>query len=280
MSNNKKPTQFYATMSTSIVLVLVSLFLLIFFHSNNITNIVKENINILVELEEKLPSGQIENIQKIISSYRGVITKSVQFVDKQEALDMMSGELNISQIPEENPFKDIIRFNLTNEMYSEELIKEIKSKIELEKGVIGLYYENDTVDLVKTNLEKVSLGILALAVCFIILALAIIFNTVRLTLYSDIKQIKTMKIVGAENSFIKKPYLRTAFRMSVIGLITVIIFVLALCVYLIQSNSIFAEIIQWKYVGLTVLMSFLSAFFIQIVTTNAIINQFLRKTDR
>ena len=47
MSKNSRPTQFYATVSTSIVLVLISLFLLMFFHSSNITNIVKENINIL-----------------------------------------------------------------------------------------------------------------------------------------------------------------------------------------------------------------------------------------
>ena len=50
MSKTNKPTQFYATVSTSIVLILVSIFLLIFLHSGNITNIVKQNINILIDL--------------------------------------------------------------------------------------------------------------------------------------------------------------------------------------------------------------------------------------
>jgi len=168
MAKNSKPTQFYATMSTSIVLVLISLFLLIFFHSSNITNIVKENINILVELEDKLPSGSIENIKNTIEKYDGVIPASVQFVSKKDALLLMSKELNISQNSEENPFRDLIKFNLFNTDYSEDKIKEIKSAVELEKGVIGLYFENDSVDLVKTNLEKVSLGILILAFsCFI-----------------------------------------------------------------------------------------------------------------
>ena len=160
------------------------------------------------------------------------------------------------------------------------MIKEIKSKVELEKGVIGLYYENDSVDLVKTNLQKVSFGILILAFCFVILALAIIFNTVKLTLYSDIKQIKTMQMVGAENSFIKKPYLRAAFNMSTKAILAVIIFVGLLCGYLIQSQSIFAEIIQWQYVLLTIGISFLSAFIIQFFTTNSIINQFLKREGR
>jgi len=280
MAKNSKPTQFYATMSTSIVLVLISLFLLIFFHSSNITNIVKENINILVELEDKLPSGSIENIKNTIEKYDGVIPASVQFVSKKDALLLMSKELNISQNSEENPFRDLIKFNLFNTDYSEDKIKEIKSAVELEKGVIGLYFENDSVDLVKTNLEKVSLGILILAFCFVVLALAIIFNTIRLTLHSDIKQIKTMQMVGADNSFIKRPYLREAFWMSSKSVLAVLIFVSVLCIYLIQTNSIFAEIIQWKYVALAVLISFIAAFLLQFLTTDIIINRFLRREGR
>jgi len=280
MAKNSKPTQFYATMSTSIVLVLISLFLLIFFHSSNITNIVKENINILVELEDKLPSGSIENIKNTIAKYDGVIPASVQFVSKKDALLLMSKELNISQNSEENPFRDLIKFNLFNTDYSEDKIKEIKSAVELEKGVIGLYFENDSVDLVKTNLEKVSLGILILAFCFVVLALAIIFNTIRLTLHSDIKQIKTMQMVGADNSFIKRPYLREAFWMSSKSVLAVLIFVSVLCIYLIQTNSIFAEIIQWKYVALAVLISFIAAFLLQFITTDIIINRFLRREGR
>jgi cell division transport system permease protein len=280
MSKSRKPTQFYATMSTSIVLVLISLFLLIFFHSNNITNIVKENINILVELEDRLPSGEIENLKRIISGYEGVIPSSVEYLTKESALEIMSKELNITQTSEENPFKDIIKFNLHHDSYSEKVIQGVKSKIELEKGVIGMYYENDSVDLVKTNLDKVSLGILVLAFCFIILAMAIIFNTIQLTLYSDIKEIKTMQMVGADNSFIKKPYLKAAFWLSTKAVTTVVIFIAILSLYMIRSSSIFAEIIQWEFVGLTILISFLVGFFIQFTTTNTIINRFLKKEGR
>lgn len=280
MAQKNKPTQFYATMSTSIVLILISLFLLIFFHSNNITNIVKENINILVELRDNIPSSEVESLRKIVSDYEGVIPSSVKYVPKTEALQMMSKELSISQIADDNPFKDLIIFNLSNDFYDEKTIKLIKAQIELEKGVLGMYYENDSVELVKSNLNKLSFGILVLAFCFVVLALAIIFNTVKLTLYSDIKQIKTMQIVGAENAFIKKPYLRDAFWMSAKAIIAVIVFIALLCTYLKQSESIFAEIIQWRYVGLTILLSFIGAFFIQFFTTNAIINQFLSKESR
>lgn len=279
MSKNTRPTQFYATISTSIVLVLIALFLLIFFHSTNITNIVKENINILVELEDNLPAGQIDHLKKVLISQNGVIAQSVSYVDKNEALKLMSGDMALSGSIEENPFKDIIKFNLRYDAYSGEKINDIKSQIELEKGVSGLYYENESIESVKSNLEKLSLGILILAICFIVLALAIIFNTVKLTLHADAKLVKTMQMVGAENSFIKKPYLRSAFKIVLQAGLAVIIIIGLLCLLLIQSASVFAEIIQWEYVGLTVVISFVAAFIIQFGATNSILNNYLKHTN-
>ncbi|HRO08767.1 MAG TPA: permease-like cell division protein FtsX [Saprospiraceae bacterium] len=276
MSKNKKPSQFYATASTSIVLVLISLFLLIFLHSTNITNIVKQNINILVELKNDLPQGEIDNITQSIEAFSGVLKESIEFLDKESALKLMNKEMNISSELEGNPFNDLIKFNLKSDQYSESKIAEIKKSIELEKGVISLYHENESLDMVQKNLERISYGVLVLALCFVILSLSIIYNTIQLTLYSDIKEIKTMQMVGAERSFIKKAYLREAFRMSVKSIAVMILFVLLLCFYLIYTNSIFAEILQWYYVVLTVLLSIFIAFFIQFSTTNRILNKFLK----
>ncbi len=279
MSKNSKPSHFYATISTSIVLVLISLFLLMFFHSSNITNIVTENINILVELEDKLPAGQIDQLRKVLINQPGVIAESVVFVDKNEAQKMMTGDMVLSSPDDENPFRDIIKFNLRHDAYSDQNIKDIKTQIELEKGVSGLFHENESINAVKANLERISMGILILAICFVVLALAIIFNTVKLTLHADAKIVKTMQMVGAEKSFIKKPYLRSALNIVLRASLAVLIFITALCAVLIQSNSVFAEIIQWEYVALTIVISFISAFIIQFGATNSIINNYLRQIN-
>jgi cell division transport system permease protein len=277
MATNKRPTYFYATMSTSIVLVLISLFLLLFFHSTQITNIVRENINLLVELEEQMPQVQIQAIQKNIGSIEGVKPGSVRFVSRGEALQTMAKELNLSQEEGENPFRDLIVFNLLSEYYSDAKLRELKDAIELEKGVTGVYFENDNVAAIKANLEKVALGILILALCFVVLAVAIIFNTIKLTLYSDQKMIQTMQMVGADDAFIRKPYLQAAFWMSLQASVAVLICVLGLCVYLIQSGNIFGEIIQWQWVGVTILLSAIVSFVIQFSSTLRIINSYLRQ---
>lgn len=277
MAKNSKPNQFYATVSTSIVLILVSIFLLIFLHSGNITNIVKQNINILIELENDLPTAEVDRLVNVVKTNQGVIPTSVRFVSKTDALNTMAKELVVTQDENDNPFQDIIMFNLKAEDYSESLIKDIKYKIELEKGVIGLYHESESLDQVKKNLEKVSLGILVLAACFVILALSIIFNTIQLTLYSDLKEIKTMQMVGAFDSFIKKPYLKMAFWMAIKAGLTVVIFILGLCFYGYYSDSIFSEIIQWRFVIASLLISILLAILLQLLATNYIISRFLTK---
>ncbi len=125
-----------------------------------------------------------------------------------------------------------------------------------------------------------SLGILILAFCFIVLAIAIIFNTIQLTLYSDIKEIRTMQMVGAENSFIKKPYIKSAFLMALKSTLIVIIIIAIATTYLIYTQNVVTEIIQIRYVLLTFAITGIIAFIMQFYTTNLIINRFLKRERR
>lgn len=276
MARIKKPSSFYTTLSTTIVLVLISLFLLLYFHTNNITNIVKENINILVELEDNLPQGAIDDLKSKLANNPNIIPSSVAFVSKESALKIMSKDIEGLDI-DENPFKNIIEFNIKSANYSDATVQQLKTDLNLEKGVIGIYHENESLEDIKSNIQRISLGILVLAVVFIVLALSIIFNTIRLTLLNDKKLIKTMQMVGANPSFIKKPYLREVFFVSVQAALITVVIIGGLIGYLVYSQNIFGEVIQWPYVLVSVALAFLSAFFILILTSNSTINSFLAK---
>ncbi len=275
MANPKKPTQFYATASTTIVLVMLSFFLLLFLHSSRITNIAKENLNILVEVEDNLLDDQKNALLGILKEFKGVKLSSIVYIPKDAAKKQMSEEMSILDTSIVNPFKDVIKFNIESELYSEDLIKTIKDKLELEKGVLGVFHENENIKAMKANLLKISFGILMIAICFIILAVAIIFNTIKLTLYSDIKEIKTMQMVGAENEFIKKPYLKTAFSIAIRATCIMSFIVIGLCFWLWNSDELIKEILDWKLVAATILVAGTTALCIQIITTNLIIRRFL-----
>jgi cell division transport system permease protein len=280
MTQKSKPTSFYATVSTSIVLVLISLFLLLYLHSGNITNLVKEQINILVELEDNLPQPEINSLQREIAGFEGVKSESIEFISKSQALQEMSKEFSLAESGIENPFRDVLRFNVKSTYYEEGYINQVKAQLELEKGVAGIYHENENISSVKSNLDSFSFGILILAMCFVVLAMAIIYNTIRLTLYGDMKEIKTMKMVGASNTFIKGPYLRNAFVMAFKSMIAVVVFVALLCIYILQSNSVFSDIINWFYIVFAIATSFIIALILQMATTNATLNSFLKREGK
>lgn len=276
MASQNRPTFFYATVSVTIVLVLTSIFLTLFLHANHITDIVKQNLNILVEVQDVMPVAEIDRLKKVIMSKEGVIPASIEFVGKEKALEYMSKELTQLSEELENPFRNLIKFNLRADFYTDNYIKQIQNDLEFEKGVIGLYYENDSIDLIKSNINQVSYIILGLTAIFVFLTLAIIFNTIRLTLFADIKFIRTMQIVGAENKFIAGPYYTSAFKMSLVANTIILLVLGVLYYYGIFYNAIIGEILNPFLLLLTWGLCLVLALLITLGSTYWVIHKFLK----
>lgn len=278
MTKIRRPSTFYATISITIVLILVGLFLTLFLHTSNITNILKQNINILVEVQDVLPESELERIIKLIKNTEGVIPEKVEFIEKEKALEFMSQEFGQLSGDIENPFKDIIKFNVRAEYFNEKKIQSLKNELELEKGVLGFYYENEGVDIVKKNLTNFSWVILGLASIFVLLSIAIIYNTLRLTLFADEKKIKTMQIVGATGSFIRKPYYLWAIRMSFTATLAVVLVLSALYSYAMFYNPLLVELLELRFLMFTVIICFSIALFITLTASRIILQKFLKST--
>ena len=276
MAGFKRPTTFYATVSITIVLVLVGLFLTLFFHTGNITNILKQNINILVEVQDVMPGPELQRIISVISSMEGVIPETVEFIDKEKAIAFMSSEVGALSEDIENPFKNIIKFNLKASHYKEAHINKIKELLELEKGVIGFYYENENIEMVRKNLSNFSFVVLGLAFIFIILSIAIIHNTLRLTLLADEKKIKTMQIVGASGSFIRKPYYVWSIKLTITSTLFVVFILGLIYSYAIFYNELLLELLEIQFLIFTIAICFCLALFITFLSSRMMLRQFLR----
>lgn len=278
MAGFKRPTTFYATVSITIVLVLVGLFLTLFFHTGNITNILKQNINILVEVQDVMPEPEVNRILGVVKGLEGVIPESVEFIEKEKAIEFMSSEFGSLTEDIENPFKNIIKFNLKASHYTESHIQKIKELLELEKGVIGFYYENENIEMVRKNLSNFSYIILGLAFIFVLLSVAIIYNTLRLTLLADEKKIKTMQIVGATGSFIRKPYYIWAVRLSITSTAFVVFILGLLYSYALYYNELLLELLEVQFLILTIAICFVLALLITFLSSRMMLRQFLQSS--
>ncbi|MCB0692120.1 MAG: hypothetical protein KDC16_10780 [Saprospiraceae bacterium] len=267
----------YATFSISIVLLLCSLFLLLYLHSSNISNILKEKLNILVELT---PNSTVEDSEKLIfilKSQQEIVPESITEIPAEEAIKLMEMSENvINNIG--NPFNDVISFNVKSSFYTEEYLQEISGILKKYDFVSAVFYENDTIKNLKGNIKFVSYFIFFLAVLFLILAIIIIYNTISMKLYADRWEIKTMQMVGAKDSFIRMPYLHKArmiawksFLVSLFGMFLVI----GMIAY---SASEALELLRWEYVLLTVICILLLSFLISGISTFNAVNKYLNKS--
>ncbi len=89
-------------------------------------------------------------------------------------------------------------------------------------GIQKISYQKSLVDLINENLERIGFGILLFAVLLLIISVMLIYNTIRLAVFSRRMLIKSMLLVGATQAFIRKPFIIGGIWQGVIsGLLAV-----------------------------------------------------------
>ncbi len=78
------------------------------------------------------------------------------------------------------------------------------------------------IDLISKNVNRV---VLAISLIFIIIAILIVFNTVRIAIFTHQNEISIMRLVGASNWFIRFPFISECLISGVFGLLLTIIFI-------------------------------------------------------
>lgn len=273
-STNKKSVN-YAVLSNVIVLLLIGLFLILFFHTNSITDAVKEKMNIVVEVNDEANETQALQIVNKIKALPSVIPESVIYIPKKNALAYMSSSLESDLKNMGNPFKDVITYNVKSTEYNAKNLAGLASQIKKDTLVRDVFYENIVIDSVKENLQRVSYFILLISLIFAGLSIIIMYNTISLSLYADRFEIKTMEIIGARDGFIRQPYLKlagkVALRSFIIASILILMVVIAAWLYLDGAK----DVLNWFYIILTFILLFIFSILVNLVATIRIVNKYL-----
>ncbi|MBP5523403.1 MAG: permease-like cell division protein FtsX [Bacteroidaceae bacterium] len=213
-------TQFITpAISTTLVLLLLGTIVFFVLTAHNLSNYVKENINISILISDELDSKQIKNLQKEFGKTDYV--KSIDYISKEQAL--IDATTDMGTDPEEflgyNPFTASFEVKLKAEHASSEEIDKIVSEVKKHPSVVDVIYQKDLIKSVNRNLQKLSIVLLILAILFTYISFVLINNTVRLSIFSKRFIINTMKLVGAKWSFIRRPFLANGFTLGIISAI-------------------------------------------------------------
>jgi len=277
---NVKSTSWLSIISIAILLIFLGLFLLLSFHTKSITDNLKKKANIIVELADSVDNTDLKLIADRITTLEEYESSSIQILDEDYALDKMAEEIDEDWLrTNENPFNKVVVFNVQSEFYYLERIKRIKSELLNIPGVNTVNYEYLVYDDLEKNITRFSTFLFVLGIFFSLMTIVLIHNNLHLALSSDKSEIRTMKLVGAEDKFIMMPYLRKSFSLGLIGFFVFMVLMLLVMYLVISSVSTLNDILIPYFVILMLVLVFLMAVSIPMISTYMIVRLYLRNNS-
>ena len=210
--------------SVSLVLFLLGILGLVLINAKGLSDYFRESLSFWVMLDDGAKEADIRLLQKDLDAKAYV--KSTEYVSKDEAAAKMKEELGEDFISflGDNPLPPSIDVYLVSEYTSPDSVAKIEKYILEYPFVKEVYYQESLLYLINENVNKISLFLLVISFFLFLIALTIINNTIRLSVYSKRFLIRTMQLVGATRSFIRKPFIvQSAFHGFLAALIAMVL---------------------------------------------------------
>lgn len=205
------------TLSIALVLFVVGVFGILVLNTQKVANHFKEQLALTVYLNDSTNEAEIEQLRTQLAM--APYTKSVRFVSKEEAAEAHSTTIgeNFMDFLGYNPLQNSLDVFINAAFVTAEKLEEIEAELTAQASVSEVSYDRPLVELLNDNIKKISFWILAISVGFLIVAILLINNSIRLAIYSKRLIIKTMQMVGATKRFIRRPFIYTHMQLGLLA---------------------------------------------------------------
>ncbi|MBP2283925.1 cell division transport system permease protein [Flavobacterium sp. CG_23.5] len=261
----------YFSVVLSVFLVLFLLGILGFFiiNSKKLANDFKENIAMTVFFKNEANDSILKNFGTELKASRFV--KSYDYVAKEAAAKQHTdiiGE-DFLEFLGENPLQNSFDIHLKADYVVKDSIAKIETGLRKNTMISDIVYDKQLVNLVNDNIKKVSMWILIVSVFLTFIAVLLINSSLRLSIHSHRFIIKTMQMVGATKSFIRKPFVIRSLKLGLLGAGLAIIALIGVLIY-VQTNFPNLGILDDKaliglvllgVLGIGILITWLSTYF-------------------
>lgn len=204
-----------ASVSTALVLVLIGVIVLLALSARRLSSDLREEMTVEAVLTSA--ADEADAMQLVRRLQAAPYTKECKYISKADALEEMTAEMGVDPMEflEYNPFYASVQIRLDAQYANTDSLAFIEPQIMAMGSVKELNYQRELLDAINSNITKVALVLLGLAVLLTIISLTLIRNTIKLTIYSQRFLLYSMKLVGARWSFIRKPFMRRNFWVGV-----------------------------------------------------------------
>jgi len=225
-----RSSYFSVVVSISLVLFMVGILGLILLKSTSVANHFKEKAAMTLFLKDHVTTKNIEDLRA--SLMKEEFTKEIVYISKEEAAKTHSKDLgeDFIQFLGTNPLKNGIDLYLKADFVTPEKMLEIEKEFQKNAFVLEVSYDKPLIQFLTKNIQKISFWLLIISGFFGLISIILINSSLRLSVYSKRFNIKTMQMVGATKSFIRKPFISQGIKLGMIGA-TIALAALATVIY-------------------------------------------------
>ncbi len=261
--------------SVSLVLFLLGILGLVLINAKELSDYFRESLSFSVILDEDAREADIRMLQKDLDAKSYV--KSTEYVSRDDAAVKMKEEMGEDFISflGDNPLPPSIDVYLYAGYTNRDSVGKFEKYILEYPFVKEVWYEDSLLYLINENVRKISIFLLIISSFLFLIAVTIINNTIRLAIYSKRFLIRTMQLVGATRSFIRKPFLVRSVYHGVLASLIAMLLLIGL-LYLIEKE--FLMLFSFESTKLLLLLGaalVLTGILINLVSTFLSVNRYL-----
>lgn len=265
-----------ACISTSLVLLLLGTVTFFVLTANSLSVYVRENLELSALIQDGTTKPNVDKLLQRIDALPFV--KEVNYISKDDVLASETQEMGLD--PTEflgfNPYTASLEVKLKADYANSDSLRWIEETLRKETAISDVNYPNDLVNNINTNIRKISIVMLVLAFALLLVSFALINNTIKLTIYSQRFLLHTMKLVGADWGFIRRPFLKRNFWIGFIAAILALLMLGAGIYLLLRYEPKLVSLLNVKTLVIVAGAIVLFGVLITTICARISINRFLR----
>lgn len=275
-ANKSRPNYITAIVSITLVLLNLGILSVAILLSKDLPNSIKEDLEFQIELNDGMSDDEVSAFTTKIENSES--TKAVEFVSKGEAAEIMQGELgeDFKGLLGYNPLYSSLNLKLKSEYLKNEEIEKIIVTLKESGYVKSVSYDSDMIDIINNYSGKIIIPLVAFALLLFIIALFLIDSTIRLSMYSKRFLVRSMKLVGATEWFIMKPFIKSGVIIGAISGVlasTILITVVFPLIKVLLNVSVLDNVFNYS---LIIVFLIILGILISLISTKRAVNKYLK----
>jgi cell division transport system permease protein len=203
--------------SIALTIFLTGLFVVFTINLQSWLGFLREKIEVELFIETGSTDKEIDELKNKIKKLEAV--REIEYISKDDAAQRFQEEFgqNIYEVLEFNPFPSSIVIHLNEGYLTPAAISKLKNRLELMTNVDDVFYKKPLLEKIDKYVQIVYVMAILIGLVIIIIAIGLIFNTIRLTIYARKDMIHIMRLIGATEGFIRKPFLVEGILQGFLG---------------------------------------------------------------